>query len=35
MIAMIAYYMGGYNIAFAMSIFCAQFIGIVTAGLTG
>jgi len=34
-IAMIAYYMGGYNMAFAVSIFCAQFIGIVTAGLTG
>jgi hypothetical protein len=33
--AMISFFMGGYNIPFALSIFCAQFIGIITAGCTG
>ncbi|KAL7522463.1 hypothetical protein ACHAWX_007141 [Stephanocyclus meneghinianus] len=33
--ATISFFMGGYNIPFAISIFCAQFIGILTAGFTG
>jgi Mg/Co/Ni transporter MgtE len=33
--AIIAFAMGGYNYAFAFSIFFAQFIGIATAGCTG
>mmetsp|Transcript_13935 Transcript_13935/g.22738 ORF Transcript_13935/g.22738 Transcript_13935/m.22738 type:complete len:105 (-) Transcript_13935:431-745(-) len=31
----ISYYMGGFNFPFALSIFIAQFIGILTAGCTG
>lgn len=34
-IACIAYYTGGYCISYAFSIFIAQFIGILTAGVTG
>mmetsp|Transcript_5581 Transcript_5581/g.12711 ORF Transcript_5581/g.12711 Transcript_5581/m.12711 type:complete len:330 (-) Transcript_5581:383-1372(-) len=33
--ASIAYYMGGFSLPFAISIFTAQFIGILTAGCTG
>lgn len=33
--ASIAFYMGGFSFPFAISIFTAQFIGIITAGCTG